>query len=115
MLSTAGRLLGKLVRHLVALHARVGRNPEDGDLVLAADQVRADLDGRSCPLLARAQCVGPDALDGRLRARGDSIAVAQMLALIANPQRLVYGEELRVEHLLIVAQVEAASCPAPLE
>ena len=49
-----GRLLGHAVCHLVALNARVRRDPQDEDLVAALNQPGGRLDDGSCPLLPKA-------------------------------------------------------------
>ena len=113
LLPTADRLLGVLVRHLVPRNAGMGRDPEDGDLVLSAQEVLADLDGRPCPVLSRPDGIRPNALNGCLRIRKDGAAMAESLVIVADPQRLVNSEDLRVEDLLVTAQMKAAPCLAP--
>ena len=112
VLVAAGCLLGELIGHLVARDPTVGRDPEDSDLILSCHQPRADLGGCPRPVLARAHGVSPDTLNSRLRIREDRVAVASVLSLVVELQRLVKGEDLSVENLLVSAQMEAATLPA---
>ena len=108
-----GRLLGHAVCHLAALNARVRRDPQDEDLVAALNQPGGHLGNGSGPLLAGAQGVRQSPPDRWLAVRKDRVLLAGLSSCLENPERLVYGEDFRVEDLLIVAKVEASACPAP--
>ena len=107
-----GRLLSHAICHLVACDARMRRNPQDKDLVAALDQPGSHLDNGSGPLLAGAQSVRYSPPDRWLAVRKDRVLLAGLSSCLENPERLVYGEDFRVEDLLIVAKVEASVRPA---
>ena len=67
--SAPGRLLGHLVRLLVARDPRVGWGPVESHLVAAGHQARGDLNDRPSLTLTWAQDVGSCSLNGGLTVR----------------------------------------------
>lgn len=106
-------LLGKPVSLLVSGDPHMGWHPEGRDLVVPADYSRAILDCGSGEKLARANSICPDSVDGRRGACEGGVAVVALLPLVEDPQRAKDGIGLCVEHLQIIAQVEAAARPHP--
>ena len=105
----SSRLLGHAVCRLVALDARMRRDPQDKDLIAALDQPRSHLDDGSGLLLAGAQSIQPGPSDCLLAVREHRVFLAGLAYFLENLERLVYGKNLGVEDLLIVAQVEASA------
>ena len=90
-------------------------DPADGDLVSSAGDLPADLHGCEGEGLAGPNGVRPHALDGCSRVGKDCVLAAALLSAVKDSECLVYGEDLRVENLLVFAQVVAASSPAVRE
>ena len=112
MLETTGRLLGELVGHFVPHDSGVDGDPEGTDLTASGYQARADLNGRSRPAFAWSNNFGPGALNCCLGVRKGGEAVPDSRSLLEGLQSLKDGENLRIEDLLIGAQMEAAARPA---
>ena len=72
----------------------------------------ADLDGRHGEALGWAQGICPHPLDGSGGIGENSEVSPRSLKPLKPKQRLVDGEDLSVEDLLVAAEVEAASRPA---
>ena len=83
----------------------MGWHPEDRDLVTPAYQAREDLDCRPGQMLAWADRTRPDSIDGRRRVYEYGIAATALLPPIELLQRSEDSKGLRIENLLVVAQV----------
>ena len=85
----------------------VGRDPSDGDLVVSGCYAGADLRGRDCEALPRAEGVRPDPVDGCHWIGEDGVPPAALLSFIERAQGPVNRKDFRVKFLLVGPQMEA--------
>ena len=103
------RRLRELIRLLIACCPAVCGDPANGHLVVPGENPDTDLHCRDGKTLAWAQGVGPHSVDGGGQVDEGRIVVAALLTLVHDAERLVDGENLSVEDLLVRAKVETAA------
>lgn len=94
---------GMLVRFLVASDPVMCGDPGDGDLIVSAQDARADLCGRDGEALSRVDGVRSYPVGGGCGIRKDGVPAAALLALVQDAERPIDGVCLRVEYLLVRA------------
>ena len=89
----------------------MGRDPADEDLVVSCQNLGADLNSGGGEALSRADAIRLDLINAPGGVREDGVPPPASLSLARDAEGLAEGVYLRVEDLLVRAQVEAASGP----
>ena len=90
----------------------MGGDPADGDLVSTLEDPVARVHRREGVALARTEHISSHPLDGCGEVDEEGVATPALLAAVDKAEYLVDGEYLRVEYLLVRAEVVATPGPA---
>ena len=87
-------------------------DPADGYLVVPGNDLAANLDSRDGEALALTQIFSSHPADGGGRVDKNREAVAALLTLVYDSECLVDSKDLRLEDLLVYAEMEVPAGPA---
>ena len=106
-----GRRLGILARHFIAEDALMVRDPMHRDPAPPCSKPGGDFGGSNRESLTWPNAARSDPLGGRCGVHKGGIPPTALLPLVRKAEGLIDGAYLRIEDLLVRAQVEAVSGP----